>query len=238
MTADNSAGCGVADGNGTPLQCSFPRNRVPESDTSCPEVQCIPLIQEHFIDGAALAIERAAMFKDFRQALRSLRQNPGFALAAIISIALAIGVNAAAFSFVDTLVFRPLPVRDAGRVVSLRMISPSATATAMANTGTDLSYPDYVNFRDNSRSFDGLIAYGLKSAGFAMDAHTQARLKLAYVVSGNFFQVLGADPTVGRAFRPDEDEVPGRDAVVVLANDFWKQEFAGNPSVVGTQIRL
>ena len=178
------------------------------------------------------------MFKDFRQALRSLRQNPGFALAAIISIALAIGVNAAAFSFVDTLVFRPLPVRDAGRVVSLRMISPSATATAMANTGTDLSYPDYVNFRDNSRSFDGLIAYGLKSAGFAMDAHTQARLKLAYVVSGNFFQVLGADPTVGRAFRPDEDEVPGRDAVVVLANDFWKQEFAGNPSVVGTQIRL
>jgi predicted permease len=181
------------------------------------------------------------MLKDIRYAYRALRQNAGFALTAIISIALAIGVNAAAFSLVDGLIFRPLPVRDVSRVVSLRMISPSSTATSIADTGMALSYPDYVDFRNNSRSFDGLIAYALKAAGYALDEHgehSQARLKMGYTVSGNFFQVLGVDMALGRAFTPEEDAVPERDAVVVLANDFWMQEFAGNRSVIGSRIRL
>jgi predicted permease len=178
------------------------------------------------------------MLNDLRYALRSLRQNPGFAFTAIVSIALAIGANAAIFSLGDAVLMRPLPVRDPTRVVSLRSISPSSSATSLVGTGTDISYPDFVDFRDKSHSFDGLVAYTLKAAGFAKDEHTQARLKMGYVVSGNLFQVLGVEPVLGRAFRPDEDEVPERDAVIVLAHNFWMEEFAAAPSVIGSRIRL
>src|SRR6185295_7989701 len=130
------------------------------------------------------------MLKDLRYAWRALRQNPGFAFTAIISIALAIGANAATFSFVDALLFRPLPVGDAARVVSLRSM-PSSSATSATVTGENISYPDFVDFRDKSHSFDGLVAYNLKAASFAKNERDQAQLKMGYVATGNFFQVLG-----------------------------------------------
>src|ERR1700756_1512466 len=107
------------------------------------------------------------MLKDLRYAWRALQQNLGFAFTAIISIALAIGANAAIFSFVDGLLFRPLPVRDAARVVSLRSVPSSSSETSPTVTGEDISYPDFVDFRDKSHSFDGLVAYDLKAASFA-----------------------------------------------------------------------
>jgi predicted permease len=171
------------------------------------------------------------MLKDIRYALRTLRQNPGFAATAIISIALAIGANSAIFSMADGLLLRPMPVPDASRVVSIRARMPSG------NFG-NLSYPDFVDFRDKSRSFDGLLAYDLLPAGFAKNAEMQPQLETGYLVSGNFFQILRIEPHLGRAFLPGEDQVPGRDAVVVLSYDFWKREFAADPSVVGRQVRL
>src|SRR5499427_8234545 len=171
------------------------------------------------------------MLKDIRYAFRTLRQNPGFAATAIISIALAIGANSAIFSMADGLLLRPMPVPDASRVVSIRARMPSG------NFG-NLSYPDFVDLRDKSRSFDGLLAYDLVPAGFANKVEMQPRLKTGYLVSGNFFQVLRIEPHLGRAFRPEEDQVPGRDAVVVLSYDLWKSEFGGDRSVVGRQIRL
>jgi len=178
------------------------------------------------------------MLNDIRYAFRALRQSPGFALTAIVSIALVIGANSAIFSFVDGLIFRPLPVRDASGVVSLRSISPSSSATSMAETGTDISYPDFVDFRDRNHSFDGLVAYALKAAGFAKDERSQAQLRMGYVVTGNFFQVLGVETPLGRTFRPEEDQVPERDAVVVLAHDFWTRDFGADPNVIGSHVRL
>jgi len=171
------------------------------------------------------------MLKDIRFALRTLRQNPGFAVTAILSIALAIGANSAIFSLADGLLLRPPAIPDASRVVSIRARTPSG------NFG-NLSYADFVDFRDKSRSFDGLIAYDLVPAGFAKDAEMQPQLKTGYLVSGNFFNVLGVAPHLGRPFRTDEDEVSGRDAVAVLSYDLWKSEFAGDPAVVGRQVRL
>jgi macrolide transport system ATP-binding/permease protein len=171
------------------------------------------------------------MLKDIRYAFRTLRQNPGFAATAIISIALAIGANSAIFSMADGLLLRPMPVPDASRIVSIRARMPSG------NFG-NLSYPDFVDFRDKSRSFDGLLAYDLVPAGFANNVEMQPQLKTGYLVSGNFFQVLRIEPHLGRAFRPEEDQVPGRDAVVVLSYDLWKSEFGGDPSVIGRQVRL
>ena len=85
------------------------------------------------------------MLNDIRYALRTLRQNPGFALTAIVSIALAIGANSAIFSFVDALLLRPLPITDASHVVTLRSIAPSSTASALVDTSSDVSYPDFAD---------------------------------------------------------------------------------------------
>lgn len=171
------------------------------------------------------------MLHDLRYALRSLRHNPGFAFTAIVSIALGIGVNSAIFSFADGMMLRPIPVPDASGVYNLRSRTPSGTAG-------NISYPDYVDFRDKNQSFSGLVAYNLTILGFAPDQKTQAQMKVGLAVSGNFFQVLGTEPQLGRGFRPDEDKVPGRDAVVVLGNDLWKNEFHSDPSVIGRHIRL
>jgi predicted permease len=171
------------------------------------------------------------MFNDIRFTLRTLRQNPGFAATAIVSIALAIGANSAIFSMADGFLLRPMPVPDASRVVGIRARTPSG------NFG-NLSYADFVDFQSKSRSFDGLFAYDLIPAGLAQNVEAQSQLKMGYLVSGNFFQVLRVEPQLGRGFRPDEDQVPGRDAVVVLSHDFWKSEFGAESSAVGRHVKI
>src|SRR5262245_66304186 len=123
------------------------------------------------------------MLNDIRYAYRTLRENPGLALSAILSIALAIGANSAIFSMADALLLRPLPVPDAAKVVTVRSRTPSGTFG-------NLSYPDFTDFRDKNHSFQGLVAYDLAPAGFAADSNTQPQLKYGFVVSGNFFPVL------------------------------------------------
>jgi hypothetical protein len=101
-----------------------------------------------------------------------------------------------------------------------------------------MSYPDFADFREKSRSFDGLVTYDVLGAGFAQDPQAQSQLKTGLLVSGNFFSVLEIQAQLGRTFRREEDEVPGRDAVVVLSHDLWKQEFAADPSVINRHVRL
>ena len=95
------------------------------------------------------------------------------------------------------------------------------------------SYPDYIDVRNRSRSFDGLAAFTYVTAGFAADSKATPKLKMGMLASGNLFAVMGIEPVVGRAFRPEEDQVPGRDAVVVLASAMWEQEFGSDPAVLG-----
>jgi predicted permease len=162
-----------------------------------------------------------------------LCKNPGFTLVAVGSLAMGIGATSASFSITDGLLLRPLPVLDPGRVVAV-------TPAKMGAFGTDssISYPDYRDFRDNSRTFDSLIASSFSSFGFTPDANTVPKTRYGAYVSGNFFRGLGVQPTLGRAFTESEDQDAGRDAVVVLGHDFWVNEFNGNPSVVGSSLRL
>jgi predicted permease len=171
------------------------------------------------------------MVNDLRYGFRTLRQKPGFALTAIVSIGLGVGANAVIFSFADGILLRPLAVPDAARVVNLRTRTPTGAYGGV-------SYPDYLDFRDHNRSFTGLAASGLMPAAFAIDKNAQPRVKYGSMASGNFFSVLQAEPRIGRGFRPSEDEVPGRDAVMVLSHDFWINEFNSDSSVVGRQVRL
>jgi predicted permease len=169
---------------------------------------------------------------DVRYASRSLRRTSGFAAFVVLTLALGIGVTSGVFSMVDALIFRPYPVPRAGGVVSLVSTTPDSSYE-------DFSYREYLDIRDKTKSYDGVIANaGMEAVGFSAERAVLPRVKGGMLVSGNYFRVLGVEPTVGRGFREDEDQVPGRDAVVVLGPDFWRHEFAGDPSVVGTTIHL
>jgi predicted permease len=181
------------------------------------------------------------LWQDLNYGRRSIARHPGFALIAVLSLAVGIGANCAIFSLADTLLLRPLPVPHASDVVTLGSKDVSASATAAYST-LQASYPDYKDLRDRATSFDGVVAYNFIRAGVSAgtDARpdAQPRLRMGMQVTGNFFKVLQVEPELGRSFRPDEDQVPGRDAVVILSHDLWKQEFASDRSILGREVRM
>jgi predicted permease len=169
---------------------------------------------------------------DAHYATRSLRKTPGFTAFVVATLAIGIGLNSAIFSLVDALVLRPLPVPHPSRVVNL-------VSTTHDSSTDGFSYREYVDLRDKTKSYEGVAAFqGMQAVGFSAEPGETPRVKGGMMVSGNYFRVLGVEPRLGRGFRDEEDRVPGRDAVVVLGPAFWKQEFAGDPSVLGRHIRL
>jgi macrolide transport system ATP-binding/permease protein len=169
---------------------------------------------------------------DLRFAVRSLRRSSGLAWFVVFTMALGIGMTVAPFSMVDALIFRPYPVTDPSRVVTL-------LSTSRDNAYDQFSYREYLDIREKTTSYDGVIANTVPvPVGFSAEPGATPRVRIGMMVSGNYFQVLGVEPQLGRAFRLDEDQVPDRDAVVVLGRDFWNVEFARDPSVVGKTIRL
>ncbi len=171
------------------------------------------------------------MLKDIRQAIRLLAKNPGFTAIAALSLAIGIGANSAVFSFADALLLRPLPVDDPNGVVTVSTDTPD-------NSFGPVSFPDYRDFRDKSQTFAGLAAFDFYTFGLAPSAAVQPQMRMGFVVSDNFFQVLRIQPALGRAFLPDEAKVPGRDAIAVLSYDLWANQFGRDPSVIGRNIRL
>ncbi len=172
------------------------------------------------------------LLQDVRFGLRSLRRTPGLSAFVVITLALGIGMTSATFSMVDALIFRPYPVPQASAVVTL-------VSTTHDSPFDDFSYREYLDIRDRTNSYDGVIANAdMEAVGFSADPGTTPRIKGGMMVSGNYFRVLGVEPWLGRAFREDEDQVPGRNPVVVLGPDFWRHEFASDPSILGRTILL
>jgi macrolide transport system ATP-binding/permease protein len=169
---------------------------------------------------------------DVRYAIRSLQRTPGLAVFVVLTLALGIGMVSSTFSMVDAVIFRPYPVPHPSGVVTL-------VSTTHDSSVDNFSYREYLDIRDKTKSYDGVIANkDMEAVGFSAEPKATPRIKGGMLVSGNFFRMLGVEPQLGRGFREDEDQVPGRDAVVVLGPDFWKHEFASAPSVIGKQIRL
>jgi len=168
---------------------------------------------------------------NLRFAFRTLAKSPSFAAIAIVSLALGIGANTAIFSYVDAVLLRPLPVPDSGRIVEVESTSPE---TRLGR----LSYPDYVELRDHTKTLQALACYDFFFAGIATQPNQVPKYSLNASVSGNFFSGLGIEPAIGRGFRPDEDLVAGRDPVAVISYQLWENDYARDRAVLGRQIRV
>lgn len=171
------------------------------------------------------------LFQDVRYAVRVLAKNRAFTLVAVLSLAIGIGANSAMFSFADSLLLRPMPVLHPNEVVTIN-------GKSSKDRPGNLSYPDYADYRDRTKTFDSLVAYTVAPFGFAARPDALPQVKYGLMVSGNLFQAMGVEPALGRSFRPDEDQVPGRDAVVVLGYEFWMLQFSGDRTVIGKTVRL
>ncbi|HTB16251.1 MAG TPA: ABC transporter permease [Bryobacteraceae bacterium] len=172
------------------------------------------------------------LFGDVRYAFRTLRKSPGFTFIAILSIALGIGANTAMFSFVDAILLRPLPVKNAGAIVAVHVTAPGITLG-------NLSYPDYADMRDQARTLHSVVAFRTFLTGISASRDALPQMTMGYLVSGNFFSGLGIETPIGRSFRPDEDLPENKDArVAIISHSFWERNFNSDPNVAGRTLRL
>lgn len=171
------------------------------------------------------------LIKEIRQAIRLLANNPGFTAVAALSLALGIGANSAIFSLADAILLRPIPVPQPSRVLDLSTATPSEPIAGM-------SFLEYRDVREKNQSMAGLIACQFTTVGFATSAKALPQMRMGQMVSDNFFRVLDVQPSLGRAFLPDEGKVPGRDAITILSHHFWETEFGSDPAVIGRKVRM
>jgi predicted permease len=176
------------------------------------------------------------LLKDLRYAGRMLVRSPGFTAMGVLTLALGIGLNTTLFTAVNAVALRPLPVKDADNLVRMERWFESGS---LGNGQYAYSYPEYIFYRDQNRSFSSVIAVSfifpaladLPRQGSSLAVHGQ-------LVSGDYFSDLGAGTTVGRTFLKEENETPGAHPVIVLSHRFWQRAFNSDPLVLGKTIAL
>jgi putative ABC transport system permease protein len=177
------------------------------------------------------------LLQDLRYAVRQLRKSPGFLLVAIVTLALGIGANTAIFTLLDQVLLRSLPVKDVDRLVLLKY---SGGNTGSLESRTDghfyFSYPMYRDLRDRSSVFSGLIATDWTQVG--VQWHNQPDLVAAELVSGNYFEVLGLRPALGRLLVAGDDQAPDANPLVVLSFSYWQRRFGTDPAILGQSLLM
>ena len=168
--------------------------------------------------------------QDIRFAVRMLLKQPGFSLIAIITLALGIGANTAIFSVINAVLLRPLPYDDSHRIVA---VYDSAPSIGFQRAG--LTEMEFIRLRDETRSFVELATWNRDTV--TLTGTGEPERVPASLASANLFQMLGAKIAVGRSFNPEE-EMAGRNNVVVLSHSLWQRRFAGDPSITGQSLTL
>jgi predicted permease len=179
-----------------------------------------------------------SLLSDVRYAFRVLRKNAGFTAMAVVSLALGIGANTAIFTLIHAVMLKPLPVAAPDGLVA---VGDAARPTAFwegAPMIEVMSYPMYQRLRDQNNVFSAMLATGRTARlemviGKAVPERVRGRM-----VSGNYFDVLGLSPAMGRAFSSEEDRAVGAGPVVVISHDFWQNRFSGQAGVLGQVIKL
>ena len=165
------------------------------------------------------------LIKDLRYAARSLVKRPGFTLVAVLTLALGIGINTTVFSLANSVFLRQLPV-----------VSPQSLVWVFSNQEHPSSYPEYVEYRNQTDLFDGVLAF--EWVPLNLGSNGQAERVQGALVSGNYFDVLGVKAEMGRTFLPDEDKTPGVSPVAVISHSLWQRQFNADLDVVGKSLVL
>jgi predicted permease len=174
---------------------------------------------------------------DLRLSLRRLLNAPGFTALVVLTFALGIGANTAFFTIFDRTVLRRLPVEDPDRLVMVHAPGPNrGFVTASKSEPFPLSHPMYEDIRDHAEKLAGVIGYYTTSVHATLGA--QPERVTATLVTGTYFPVLGLEPAVGRLLTPSDDQTPGGHPVVVLSHEYWQTRFAGDPQVLGRDLRI
>ena len=169
------------------------------------------------------------MTQTLRYALRQLRRNPGFAVVAVLTLALGIGANTAIFSVLDGVVLAPLPYRQPDRLVVVALYNRSL------RYATDLSYPDFLDWQRNSRSFEQIAAFTPR--GFDLASPGAPEHLDGNEISASFFSTLGVKLALGRDFSQEEDRYGGTPAAII-SNRLWQDRFAANPAALGKPLTI
>ena len=168
------------------------------------------------------------LWQDIRYGARMLLKQPSFTIIAIMTLALGIGANSAIFSIVNSVLLRPLQLKEPDQLVRMFETLPQG------GTGS-VSYPNLVDWREQNDVFTGIAAY--QFGDFNLQGADSPERVNGATVSPNFFEVLGVPPAIGRTFRDGEDQ-PGNNRVVILSHQLWQRSFGGDPVVVGKDISL
>jgi predicted permease len=177
------------------------------------------------------------LWQDFRYGFRMLARNPGFTAIAILTLALGIGANTAIFSLMSQVLLRRLPVKNPEQLVVLKSPGPKWGHVWSDGDASEIfSYPLYKGLAKNSTVFDGVIARSEFEASIAN--HGQTDRGSGELVSGNYFEVLGVRPALGRLLSSADDDVQGAHPVVVLSHGYWSQHFASDSNVLNQSLLI
>ena len=168
-----------------------------------------------------------ALGQDIRYGMRMLIKRRGFTVIALVSLGLAIGANTAIFSVINSAALRPLPVEHPEQLVSLSNTDGSGRVAGF-------SYPNYKDYRDRNDVFSGLIGYRFAPLSVSHDGVNE-RL-WGYLVTGNYFEVLGVRAALGRMIAPDDDRLPGGHPLAVVSHRCWLQRFGADASIIGKSL--
>ena len=171
------------------------------------------------------------LWQDLKYGIRTLVKNPGFTAVAVLTLALGLGANTAIFSLTDQILLRLLPVEKPEELVVLRSPGPKKGRVWSDGDGAaSLSYPMYKELRDKNNVFSGLLARFAVPLSVAGEGQTERAS--GELVSGNYFEVLGVRPALGRVFTQDDDQAPGAGQVIVLSHGYWTRQFGADPAIL------
>ncbi|HYL77968.1 MAG TPA: ABC transporter permease [Bryobacteraceae bacterium] len=173
------------------------------------------------------------LWKDLRYGVRTLRKSPGFAIAAILVLALGIGANTAIFSIVNSVLLRPLPFQDSARLLSVLHTPPQDTFPGIPVFA--VSPANYLDWERENHVFEAMSPY--QTRGLTRNGTNRPEVVIAGVVSSGFFSMLKVQPQLGRVFLPEED-LPGRGNAIVLSYAFWRDQFGSRPSAIGEKFLM